>query len=66
MKKFMVTPEEGAQTSIRCATDPALASETGRYYDRDGKERKPAKLANDEQLAQELWSKSAEWTGLPV
>jgi retinol dehydrogenase 12 len=66
MKKFMVTPEEGAQTSIRCATDPALASETGRYYDRDGKERKPAKLANDEQLAQELWTKSAEWTGLPA
>jgi retinol dehydrogenase 12 len=66
MKKFMVTPEEGAQTSIRCATDPALASETGRYYDRDGKERKPNKLANDEQLAAELWSKSAEWTGLPA
>jgi retinol dehydrogenase 12 len=66
MKKFMVTPEEGAQTSIRCATDPALATETGRYYDRDGKERKPNKLANDEQLAAELWSKSAEWTGLPA
>jgi NAD(P)-dependent dehydrogenase (short-subunit alcohol dehydrogenase family) len=66
MKKFMVTPEEGAQTSIRCATAPELASETGRYYDRDGKERKPNKLANDEQLAKELWSKSAEWTGLPA
>ncbi len=66
MKKFMVTPEEGAQTSIRCATAPELATETGRYYDRDGKERKPNKLANDEQLAKELWSKSAEWTGLPA
>jgi retinol dehydrogenase 12 len=66
MKKFMVTPEQGAQASIRCATDPALASETGRYYDRDGKERKPNQLANDEQLAAELWSKSAEWTGLPA
>jgi NAD(P)-dependent dehydrogenase (short-subunit alcohol dehydrogenase family) len=30
MKKFMVTPEEGAQTSIRCATAPELANETGR------------------------------------
>jgi NAD(P)-dependent dehydrogenase (short-subunit alcohol dehydrogenase family) len=66
MKKFMVTPEQGAQTSIRCATAPELASETGRYYDRDGKERKPNKLANDEQLAKELWTKSAEWTGLPA
>jgi retinol dehydrogenase-12 len=66
MKKFMVTPEEGAQTSIRCATAPELASETGRYYDRDGKERRPARLANDEELAKQLWTKSAEWTGLPA
>jgi NAD(P)-dependent dehydrogenase (short-subunit alcohol dehydrogenase family) len=66
MKKFMVTPEEGAQTSIRCATAPELANETGRYYDRDGKERRPNKLANDEQLAKELWTRSAEWTGLPA
>jgi len=66
MKKFMVTPEEGAQTSIRCATAPELASETGRYYDRDGKERRPNKLANDVELAKQLWTKSAEWTGLPA
>ena len=66
MKKFMVTPEEGAQTSLRCATAPELATETGRYYDKDGRERRPARLANDEQLAKELWSKSAEWTGLPA
>ncbi|HEY5927955.1 MAG TPA: SDR family oxidoreductase [Kofleriaceae bacterium] len=66
MKKFMVTPEEGAQTSIRCATAPELASETGRYYDRDGKERSPNQLANDEELAKQLWTKSAEWTGLPA
>ena len=66
MKKFMVTPEEGAQTSIRCATAPELASESGRYYDRDGSERKPNKLANDEELAKQLWTKSAEWTGLPA
>ena len=66
MKKFMVTPEEGAQTSIRCATAPELASETGRYYDRDGKERRPNKLANDEELAKTLWNRSAEWTGLPA
>ena len=66
MKKFMVTPEEGAQTSIRCATAPELATETGRYYDRDGKERRPNKLADDEALAKQLWTRSAEWTGLPA
>ena len=66
MKKFMVTPEEGAQTSIRCATAPELAQETGLYYDKDGKERRPNRLANDEALAKQLWDKSAEWTGLPL
>jgi NAD(P)-dependent dehydrogenase (short-subunit alcohol dehydrogenase family) len=66
MKKFMISPEEGAHSMIHCATDPQLATETGRYYDFDGKERKPGRLARDEQLARELWSKSAEWTGVPV
>ncbi len=65
MKKFMVTPEQGAQTSLRCATSPELASETGRYYDKDGKEKPPSKLADDVELAKQLWAKSAEWTGLP-
>jgi retinol dehydrogenase-12 len=66
MKRFMITPEEGAVASLRCATDPALAGETGRYYDVGGKERPPSKLAEDAALATELWNKSAEWTGLPA
>ena len=66
MKKFMITPEQGAQASLRCATDPALASESGRYYDVGGKERRPARLADDVELAKTLWTKSAEWTGLPA
>jgi dehydrogenase/reductase SDR family protein 13 len=64
-KKFMISPEQGAQTSLRCATAPELASETGRYYDKDGHEKKPSKLADDVDLAKQLWAKSAEWTGLP-
>jgi dehydrogenase/reductase SDR family protein 13 len=66
MKKFMVTPEQGAQTTIKCATSPELASESGRYYDKDGREKRPARLADDAALAHELWAKSAEWTGLPA
>jgi NAD(P)-dependent dehydrogenase (short-subunit alcohol dehydrogenase family) len=66
IKKLMVTPEQGAQTSIRCATAPELANESGRYYDRDGREAKPSRLARDPALAEELWTKSAEWTGLPA
>lgn len=64
IKKFMITPEEGAQSSIRCATDPELANETGRYYDVGGKEKRPNRLADDVDLAKTLWTKSAEWTGL--
>jgi retinol dehydrogenase-12 len=66
MKKFMITPERGAEASLRCATDPALASESGRYYDVGGKEKRPARLADDVELAKTLWTKSAEWTGLPA
>jgi hypothetical protein len=66
MKKLMLSEEEGVQSSIRCATAPELANESGRYYDRHGKERRPSKLASDEALAKELWTKSAEWTGLPA
>jgi retinol dehydrogenase 12 len=66
IKKFMITPEEGAQSSIRCATDPELAKETGKYYDVGGRERRPSRLADDAELAKTLWNRSAEWTGLPA
>jgi retinol dehydrogenase 12 len=64
IKKFMITPERGAEASLRCATAPELATETGRYYDVGGTERKPSKLSEDVELAKTLWTKSAEWTGL--
>ena len=63
MKRFMWTPEQGARTSLRCATAPELANETGRYYDHS-REKQPSKLAQDAHLAEELWQKSAEWVGL--
>ena len=66
IKKFMITPEEGAQSSLRCASDPELAKETGKYYDVGGRERRPSRLADDSELAKTLWNRSAEWTGLPA
>lgn len=66
IKRFMITPEQGAEASLRCATDPELATETGKYYDVGGKEKRPSKVADDAALAAELWQKSAEWTGLPA
>ncbi len=59
----MKTPEEGARTSLYCATAPELASESGKYYDKS-KERRPSRLAQDDALAAELWRRSAEWVGL--
>ncbi len=68
MKKAlrMITPEEGAVAMLKCATDPALANETGQYYNQRGERRTPSKLARDEDLARELWVRSAEWVGLPA
>jgi len=58
LKKFMITPEEGAQSSLRCATAPELANETGKYYDVGGKEKRPNRVAEDAELARTLWTKS--------
>ena len=60
MKLFMVTNEEGAQTTLRCATDPALADETGLYYS-DCAQKQAAALARDEALQEELWRRSEAW-----
>lgn len=65
MNRFLLTPEQGAVSTLRAATDPALANESGRYYTHDGSERPASKLATPD-LAQTLWTKSAEWTGLPA
>jgi NAD(P)-dependent dehydrogenase (short-subunit alcohol dehydrogenase family) len=66
IKRFMITPEQGAEASLRCATDPELAGQTGRYYDVGGKEKAPSPVADDAALAAALWARSAEWTGLPA
>ena len=60
MKVFMRSNEEGAATSLYCATSPEVASDSGKYYD-DCKEKEPNKVATQD-LAAELWQKSEEWT----
>jgi retinol dehydrogenase-12 len=63
MKRRMRTPEQGAQTTLYCATSPDVAGETGRYYD-DCRPKRPGAAATAE-LAAELWRRSTEWTGAP-
>ena len=61
IKLRMRSTEEGAQTSLYCATDPGLAAETGGYYE-DCAAKAPGSAATP-QLAAELWQHSEQWTG---
>jgi retinol dehydrogenase-12 len=63
MKLFMLSNEDGAKTTLYCATSDEVKDHSGRYYDAS-KEKAPSKLAQDEGLARTLWEKSAAWTGL--
>ncbi len=60
MKRFMITNEKGAVTTVYCATAPELAKVSGRYYNKS-REAPPNPLADDESLARELvtWSEAA-------
>jgi len=58
-----LTPEEGAETSVWCATAEELADESGNYYSRRAP-REPSPAARDDGLATELWARSSEWCGL--
>jgi NAD(P)-dependent dehydrogenase (short-subunit alcohol dehydrogenase family) len=60
---FMDTNEEGAQTVLDCATNPARADESGLYYDHS-LPREPSRLARDPELARRLWEQSAIWCSL--
>lgn len=61
-KLLMISNEEGAKTSLYCATSPEVADHDGRYYDKC-REKKPSRLARDAELAKQLWEKSAQWVG---
>jgi retinol dehydrogenase 12 len=60
IKLGMVSTEEGAQTTLHCATSEAAASESGLYYDKC-RPRRPSRLAQDPALARELWERSEGW-----
>jgi dehydrogenase/reductase SDR family protein 13 len=63
-KLFMVSPEEGARTTLHCATEPEASLASGAYYD-SCKPVRPSRAADDPVLARELWRRGVEWTGAP-
>jgi len=56
----MLTVEQGAVTSVYCATSPSVAAESGLFYDKCAL-REPSPVATPE-LAAALWQRSTEWT----
>jgi retinol dehydrogenase 12 len=60
IKRWMITTEEGALTTLHCATSPAVAHESGLYYDQC-KVKTPSALVRDAALAAELWRRSEAW-----
>jgi retinol dehydrogenase 12 len=59
-KLGMISVDEGAATTLFCATAPALAHETGLYYDQC-QIKTPSRAGQDALLAAELWRRSEVW-----
>ena len=63
MTRKMLSPAEGARTSLYCATSPDVAADSGHYYDNCRREEPSAVVTAE--LAAELWDRSIDWVGLP-
>lgn len=63
VKPFLISVERGAETSIRLASDPAIAGVTGQYFDPRRGARYPSRTAQDPGLALRLWEWSEEAAG---
>ncbi|HZU80123.1 MAG TPA: SDR family oxidoreductase [Acidimicrobiales bacterium] len=59
IKPFVLTPEQGARTSVYLASSPEVAGVTGQYFVRC-KPRPPSKVARDDAAAAQLWEASAK------
>lgn len=62
MRNSLLTPEQGADTVVWCATSDEVATESGRYYQRR-EVATPSVHAHNDELAAELWERSLEWCG---
>jgi NAD(P)-dependent dehydrogenase (short-subunit alcohol dehydrogenase family) len=56
----MLTPEQGADTVLWCATSDEVANESGGYYQQRTRFA-PSTVAQDDVLARDLWERSEEW-----
>lgn len=61
VKLFMISEEEGAKTTLHCATSAEAKGHSGAYFDKC-KPKHPSRVSQDDLLADELWRRSEEWT----
>jgi retinol dehydrogenase 12 len=65
LTRRMLSNEEGAKTTLYCATSAGLADKNGGYFD-DCREKAPSELAERIDLAAELWDRSAAFVATAV
>lgn len=58
----ILTPEQGANTVVWCATSEEVAGASGLYYQQRAI-GVPSLVARDDSLARELWERSEKWCG---
>ncbi len=61
IRMFMQSTQEGAATSIHCATSDEVPEHNGGYF-AECRPKEPSSLARDPALADELYERSREWT----
>jgi NAD(P)-dependent dehydrogenase (short-subunit alcohol dehydrogenase family) len=57
MMRTMLSNEEGAKTTLYCATSPDVAGQNGLYYD-ECRVKEPSSAALDRELSRKLWEES--------
>ena len=65
MTRPMISAEQGARTTLYCATSPELKGRSGRYYVEE-REQEVSEAGRSERLASKLWEASVEWSGASV
>ena len=60
-RPFLLTPEQGAETSIYLAASPEVQGHSGLYYDKK-KPKTPSRDARSDYFARELWELSSRVT----
>jgi NAD(P)-dependent dehydrogenase (short-subunit alcohol dehydrogenase family) len=62
MKRFMLTPAQGAESLVWLAASPDAAALNGAYVE-EGRLVAPSRLAQDDELARRLWEESERLAG---